>query len=103
MSDQAAPTVAIHPATRPEDLALVRALFLEYADWLDFDPYLNFPQGARPIWTPVFDWLSTLFVLPFHAVAGLAGAGDFIVCLGAGSISQWAYALPGELAKSGKT
>ena len=35
-------------------------------------------------------------------VAGLAGAGDYIVCLGAGSISQWAYALPGELAEVGK-
>jgi UDP-N-acetylmuramate--alanine ligase len=27
-----------------------------------------------------------------------ARAGDFVVCLGAGSITQWAYALPGELA-----
>jgi len=26
--------------------------------------------------------------------------GDTVVCLGAGSISQWAYALPGELAKA---
>jgi UDP-N-acetylmuramate--alanine ligase len=25
-------------------------------------------------------------------------AGDYVVCLGAGSITQWAYALPGELA-----
>ena len=23
--------------------------------------------------------------------------GDTVVCLGAGSISQWAYALPGQL------
>jgi len=37
MSRQAAPVVAIDPAAGPEDLALVRALFLEYADWLDFD------------------------------------------------------------------
>ena len=27
----------------------------------------------------------------------LAGRGDFVVCLGAGNITQWAYALPGEL------
>jgi UDP-N-acetylmuramate--alanine ligase len=27
----------------------------------------------------------------------LAKPGDYIVCLGAGSITQWAYALPGEL------
>jgi len=30
-------------------------------------------------------------------VKGLAGHGDLVVCLGAGSITQWAYALPGEL------
>jgi UDP-N-acetylmuramate--alanine ligase len=31
-------------------------------------------------------------------VRGLARPGDYVVCLGAGSITQWAYALPGELA-----
>jgi UDP-N-acetylmuramate--alanine ligase len=31
-------------------------------------------------------------------IAGMARAGDYVVCLGAGSITQWAYALPGELA-----
>ncbi|MCE4222280.1 UDP-N-acetylmuramate--L-alanine ligase [Methylobacterium sp. C25] len=31
-------------------------------------------------------------------VAGHAGQGDYVVCLGAGTITQWAYALPGELA-----
>jgi UDP-N-acetylmuramate--alanine ligase len=31
-------------------------------------------------------------------VAGLAKPGDYVVCLGAGTITQWAYALPGELA-----
>jgi UDP-N-acetylmuramate--alanine ligase len=31
-------------------------------------------------------------------VAALAGPGDYVVCLGAGNITQWAYALPGELA-----
>jgi UDP-N-acetylmuramate--alanine ligase len=30
-------------------------------------------------------------------VAGEAKSGDFVVCLGAGNITQWAYALPGEL------
>jgi UDP-N-acetylmuramate--alanine ligase len=29
----------------------------------------------------------------------IAGAGDFVICLGAGSISQWANALPAELEK----
>ncbi len=31
-------------------------------------------------------------------IAGMAHAGDYVVCLGAGSITQWAYALPRELA-----
>jgi UDP-N-acetylmuramate--alanine ligase len=35
-------------------------------------------------------------------VARLAHAGDIIVCLGAGNITQWAYALPAELAALGK-
>jgi UDP-N-acetylmuramate--alanine ligase len=30
-------------------------------------------------------------------VAGIAKSGDYVVCLGAGNITQWAYALPGEL------
>ena len=32
-------------------------------------------------------------------IAGIAKPGDYVVCLGAGSITAWAYALPGELAK----
>jgi UDP-N-acetylmuramate--alanine ligase len=30
-------------------------------------------------------------------VKGLARSGDLVVCLGAGNITQWAYALPSEL------
>ena len=35
-------------------------------------------------------------------IADIAEAGDVILCLGAGSISQWAYALPRELEGVGK-
>ena len=35
-------------------------------------------------------------------VASLVSAGDIVVCLGAGTITQWAYALPGELAREGQ-
>ena len=31
-------------------------------------------------------------------IAGLAGPGDMVVCLGAGSITKWAHELPGALA-----
>jgi UDP-N-acetylmuramate--alanine ligase len=34
-------------------------------------------------------------------VRGLAKPGDYVVCLGAGNITQWAYALPAELAALG--
>ena len=30
-------------------------------------------------------------------IGGVANSGDTVVCLGAGNITQWAYALPGEL------
>ena len=32
-------------------------------------------------------------------IAALAKPGDLVVCLGAGSITQWANALPAELAR----
>ena len=35
-------------------------------------------------------------------VRGLARPGDYVVFLGAGNITQWAYALPGELAALGE-
>jgi UDP-N-acetylmuramate--alanine ligase len=35
-------------------------------------------------------------------VRSLAKPGDYVICLGAGSVTQWAYALPGELAALGK-
>jgi UDP-N-acetylmuramate--alanine ligase len=34
-------------------------------------------------------------------VHGLAKPGDYVLCLGAGSITQWAYALPGQLQAMG--
>lgn len=34
-------------------------------------------------------------------IADIAQAGDMVVCLGAGSITQWANALPGDLSKIG--
>lgn len=34
-------------------------------------------------------------------VGGMAKEGDYVICLGAGSITQWAYALPGELGRLG--
>jgi UDP-N-acetylmuramate--alanine ligase len=33
-----------------------------------------------------------------RVVREIARSGDYVLCLGAGSITQWAYALPGQLA-----
>ena len=30
-------------------------------------------------------------------IAAMGTPGDYVICLGAGSISNWAYALPDEL------
>jgi UDP-N-acetylmuramate--alanine ligase len=35
-------------------------------------------------------------------VMGLARPGDYVICLGAGNITQWAYDLPGELQALGE-
>ncbi|HEY8189375.1 MAG TPA: UDP-N-acetylmuramate--L-alanine ligase [Micavibrio sp.] len=40
--------------------------------------------------------LSDAAALP-ETIARLAGPGDYVICLGAGNITQWAQALPGEL------
>ena len=38
----------------------------------EFDAYVNFPHGAKPIWSPVFDALSAWLLWPVYAVGGLA-------------------------------
>ena len=52
-------------------------------------------RPARP-WPPRGDSAAECGELA-GIVHGLAGRGDLVVCLGAGNITQWAYALPGEL------
>ena len=71
-----------------------------------------YPAGEAPIEGADRDSLVTALrarghrqVIPLDGPQGLAGivrglakSGDTVVCLGAGNITQWAYALPGELA-----
>ena len=70
-----------------------------------------YPAGEAPIEGADRDSLVTALrarghrqVIPLDGPEKLAGVikdlakpGDYVVCLGAGSITQWAYALPGEL------
>ncbi len=41
-----------------------------FPDFLSFDPFINFPHGAQPIWPPTFDWLVAL------VLRVLVGPGD---------------------------
>ena len=42
--------------------------------------------------------LSSQGCLAYPFVHDIARPGDYVVCLGAGTITNWAYALPAELA-----
>jgi len=37
-----------------------------FPEVIEFDPYLNFPEGAQVIWPPFFDGMIALALLPFH-------------------------------------
>jgi dolichyl-diphosphooligosaccharide--protein glycosyltransferase len=39
---------------------------VRFPDLLDFDLYINYPHGAKPIWPPLFDWAVALVSLPFY-------------------------------------
>ncbi len=41
---------------------------LHYPDVLDYDFYINFPQGARAIWTPLFDASIALLLMPLRGM-----------------------------------
>ena len=43
-----------------------------YPAILTFDPYLNHPDGAKPIWTPLFDWTLATLLRPAVAPTDLA-------------------------------
>lgn len=43
-----------------------------FPEVLGFDPYVQFPHGAHPIWPPLFDWVSAALLLPF------ATGGDWL-------------------------
>jgi len=37
---------------------------------LDYDRYINFPSGARAIWSPLFDWSTALVLMPVQWALG---------------------------------
>ena len=43
-------------------LRRIRYSIDHFPDVLSFDPLINFPVGAQPIWSPTFDWLIAAFL-----------------------------------------
>lgn len=52
-----------------------------FPESLTFDPYINFPHGAKPIWSPLFDTLAAWLALPFYAWGGIDAAESAVVWL----------------------
>lgn len=46
---------------------------------LDFDPYLNFPRGAKPIWSPAFDWVVAALARPLVGVSDLDALAAWVI------------------------
>jgi UDP-N-acetylmuramate--alanine ligase len=58
-------------------------------------------EGARRFGHRRVMALESVHALP-ELIAAEAREGDLVVCLGAGDITQWAYALPGQLEALGE-
>jgi dolichyl-diphosphooligosaccharide--protein glycosyltransferase len=63
-----------------------------HPDWLDFDRYVHFPHGAKPIWPPLFDRAIAALLRPF--VPPLDRGGQAAV----ESLSMWVPPLLGAAA-----
>ena len=104
---------------QPHRYSRLQALFNDFATCFnDADSVIVadvYAAGEKPI--EGFDKASLVAAIKAHGhrnvialddskalasvVAGLAGSGDYVVCLGAGNITQWAQTLPRELAELG--
>ena len=54
---------------------------LRFPERLDFDPYVSFPFGARPVWPPYLDWLFAGLVRAFVPRGDAAAVEHWIVWL----------------------
>lgn len=54
---------------------------VHFPEVLRFDPYMNHPAGAMPIWSPLFDWLAAAVALPFYRVGDPTSVEGVVVWL----------------------
>ncbi len=110
------PARRIHAVVQPHRFTRLQALFEEFCTaFNDADRVVVLPvyaAGEAPIAGVGHERLAEGIRGHGHRAVALAtgpgdlaevlaadlGAGDIVICLGAGSISQWAHALPAELA-----
>ncbi len=112
---RASTTGKVVAVVQPHRYTRLQSLFHEFATCFnDADAVLVadvYPAGEAPI--PDIDRDALVAAIKAHGhrrplalaspgdlpyiIRSLAKAGDYVVCLGAGSITQWAYALPGQL------
>ena len=73
----------------------MRRIFYSLANFpavLDFDPYISFPIGARPIWSPFFDWTIAALAIPLRTSLSDSQLESLIVwippLLGGGTVAM---------------
>lgn len=49
-------------------LRRIRYSIEHFPEVLDFDPLMNFPDGAQPIWSPLLDWLIAALLRPIPGI-----------------------------------
>ncbi len=54
---------------------------VHFPEVLRFDPYMNHPHGAMPIWSPLFDWLAAVVALPFYRAGDPTSVEGVVVWL----------------------
>ena len=54
---------------------------VHFPEMLRFDPYMNHPTGAMPIWSPLFDWLAAAVALPFYRAGDPTSVEGVVVWL----------------------
>ncbi len=66
-------TVRVYPFGNDPFYHLRRIFYsvVHFPATLGHDPYLNYPDGAQAIWTPVFDWLVAAIIFPFAGADSL--------------------------------
>lgn len=62
-------------------LRRIRYSIEHFPEVLDFDPFMNFPDGAQPIWSPLLDWLIAALMRPIPGIDEPERMESIVVCI----------------------